>query len=147
MRSIHTAVLLLATLEPPVSACALADHTGSIYQRAPTNGLSIRGPTLVLVLEELERILEEELLTLEMIELEELVRGLEELSTIEEELERDELVRGLEELSTIEEELERDELVRLLVETGQLAPPPPTTPYGDGWVTQVDWVIQLLPFS
>lgn len=35
-------MLYLATFEPLVSACALADQIGSTYQVAPTNGLSKR---------------------------------------------------------------------------------------------------------
>jgi len=106
MRSIHTAVLLLATAEPPGSAAALPDQTGSMYQRAPLNGLSNRGPTLVLVLEELELILEE-LLTLEELTTEELERMLEELATDELDLEEetgaiDELLLTLDELTTLE---------------------------------------------
>jgi len=104
MRSIHTAVLLLATAEPPGSAAALPDQTGSMYQRAPLNGLSKRGPTLVL--EELELILEE-LLTLEELTTEELERMLEELATDELDLEEetgaiDELLLTLDELTTLE---------------------------------------------
>ena len=106
MRSIHTAVLLLATAEPPGSAAAFPDQTGSMYQRAPLNGLSKRGPTLVLVLEELELILEE-LLTLEELTTEELERMLEELATDELDLEEetgatDELLLTLDELTTLE---------------------------------------------
>jgi hypothetical protein len=126
--------LYLDTAEPPVSAAALADQTGSTYQRASLNGLSRRGPTLVLTLEELDLTLDEELIT------EELERTLEELTTEEElgrmleELTTEELERTLEELSMIEDEdeLERMELTtELELERGQLAPPP-TTPYGAG---------------
>jgi hypothetical protein len=103
-------------------------------------GLSRRGPTLVLTLEELDLTLEE-LLTLDELTTEELERTLEELTT-DEELGRmldeltteEELGRMLEELSTIEDEdeLERMELTTALeLERGQLAPPP-TTPYGAG---------------
>ena len=104
MRSIHTAVLLLATAEPPASAAALPDQTGSTYQRASVNGLSKRGPALVLerelevTLDELDLMLEELTteLAIEELTTEELERMLEELST-EEELER-----TLEELTTLE---------------------------------------------
>ena len=54
MRSIQTAVLKLAILEPPVSAWALADQIGSIYHCAPTNGLSKRTPGATLDTDELE---------------------------------------------------------------------------------------------
>lgn len=53
MRSIHTAVLKPDTFEPPVSAWALADQMGSTYQRAPTNGLSMRVPGITLDCDEL----------------------------------------------------------------------------------------------
>ena len=99
------------------------------------NGLSKRGPALVLVLEELELILEE-LLTLEELTIEETELDL----TLEETTEDTELDLTLEDTT---EEIELEE--RLLEETGQLAPP--TTPKGAGWVAQVDWAIQLLPFS
>ncbi len=72
---------------PPGSPEALADHTGSTYQVAPTNGLSTRSPfgkleeLLLLELEEL-------LLELEELLLEELLELLlEELLELEEELE------------------------------------------------------------
>ena len=66
-----------------------------MYQRASVNGLSKRGPALVLVLDDEDLTLEE--LTTE----EELERTLEELTTTEE------LERMLDELTTTEEELER----------------------------------------
>ena len=134
MRSIHTAVLLLATAEPPVSAAALPDQTGSTYQRASVNGLSKRGPALVLVLEELDLTLDELDLTLEELATEdELDLTLEETTELELDLTlettelatEEELGRTLEELTIVLE------LERLLEETGQLAPPP-TTPYGEG---------------
>lgn len=48
-------MLYPAIFEPLVSACALADHIGSIYQRASTNGLSKRTPGVTLDTDELER--------------------------------------------------------------------------------------------
>ena len=120
MRSIHTAVLYLAILEPPVSACALADQIGSIYQVAPTNGLSKRGPLLVEVLDELELdlMLEDEVLTTEL----ELDFTLEEVLTTE-------LTTELELDLTLEDELLTTELATELEET---PPQPATTPNGAG---------------
>ncbi len=116
-------MLYLDTLEPPVSACALADHTGSTYQVAPTNGLSKRGPLLVEVLDELDEIIELELdlmldeeLTTEL----ELDLTLEELTTELEDLTLDEL------LTT---ELELDLLLATELEE---TPQPATTPNGAG---------------
>lgn len=87
-------MLYLATLEPPVSACALPDQIGSTYQVAPTNGLSKRGPLLV---DELELLgAELEVLTLE----EEEVATEELVLTLEDELVATEL-----DVFTLDEEL------------------------------------------
>jgi len=140
MRSIHTAVLYLDTLEPPVSAPALADQIGSTYQTAPTNGLSKRGPLLVEVLDELELdlILDDEVLTIELeldftLEDETLTTELELGFTLEDDVLTTELTT----------ELELDFTLELEDDTGQ----PATTPKGAGCVAQVDGAIQLLPFS
>jgi hypothetical protein len=94
--------------EPPGSADALADQTGSTYQRADAaNGLSARPP--VVEVEELldELLLEEELLELEELLLEdellELLDELEEL-LLEDELEELELLEVAPELLLDEDE-------------------------------------------
>lgn len=119
-------MLYLATLEPPVSACALADQIGSTYQVAPTNGLSKRGPALVLVLEELELDL--------MLEDTELTTELELDFTLETELTTLDLLEDTELTTELTLDLLEDmELTteldfELADETGQ----PATTPYGAG---------------
>ena len=66
-------MLYLEILEPPVSACALADQIGSTYQTASTNGLSKRVPLLtleeLLLATELELGLLEEVVATEELEL------------------------------------------------------------------------------
>ena len=117
-------MLLLATAEPPASAAALPDQTGSTYQRASVNGLSKRGPALVLerelevTLDELDLMLEEDT----ELEVDLTLEDTTELIT-----EDDELVRTLEEeTGTIDELLLLEEVTTLELERGQLAPP--TTP-------------------
>ena len=138
-------MLYLATLEPPVSAPALADQIGSTYQVAPTNGLSKRGPLLVEVLDELELVftLDDEVLTTEL----ELVLVLEdEVLTTELELvfalEDEVLTTELELVFTLEAEVLTTEL-----ELEDMGGQPATTPKGAGCAAQVDGAIQLLPFS
>ena len=91
------------------------------------NGLSKRGPALVLVLEELDLTLEELDLTLEEeLEVDRTLEDTTELIT-----EDDELVRTLEEeTGSIDELLLLEEVTTLELERGQLAPP--TTPKGAG---------------
>jgi hypothetical protein len=148
MRSIQTAVLYLATAEPPGSAAALPDQIGSTYQVASTNGLSKCTPLLDEVEDELDLKLDETELELKLddtveeteldLKLEETTEDTELDLRLEETTEETELDLRLEETTeeteldlkledTAEEiELETKELERLLEETGQLAPP--TTP-------------------
>jgi hypothetical protein len=91
--------------EPPGSAAALAPQIGSLYQVAPTNGLSTLPPVelLVLELEELELLLEDELLDEEELLEDELLEELElEAPELEDELEELEELEPPEELPLIE---------------------------------------------
>jgi len=104
-------VLYLETLEPPVSACALADQIGSTYQVAPTNGLSKRGPLLV---EELELLFGTELDVLTLDDVDVATDELELVLTLE-----DEVATELDVL-TLDEEL--------TTELDDDTPQPATTP-------------------
>lgn len=130
-------MLYPAIFEPLVSACALADQIGSIYQRASTNGLSKRSPGITLDTDELER---------ELGATDELVLGteLEVVGT----LELDGATELLELVVVETELLEREvvdgtllDVVGILLDEGAMLDEPPTT------FKQVERAIQLLLFS
>jgi hypothetical protein len=99
----------LAIAEPPGSAAALAPQIGSLYQVAPTKGLSTLPPPLLALV--LELVLEDEELLLD----EELEELLEEDEELEELLLDEELLDDDEEVLDDELELEELELLPLIV--------------------------------